>query len=76
MHPETNVAKVAVDTEDRNTPCFNKRKGWVTSLSVSLGLAPPPVAKTVSMMEAMNQQSKPGTGQGHNRAPTPKSPSG
>ncbi|XP_045579337.1 arf-GAP with SH3 domain, ANK repeat and PH domain-containing protein 2a isoform X7 [Salmo salar] len=40
------------------------------------GLAPPPVAKTVSMMEAMNQQSKPGTGQGHNRAPTPKSPSG
>ncbi|CAB1334964.1 unnamed protein product, partial [Coregonus sp. 'balchen'] len=31
---------------------------------------------TVSMMEAMNQQSKPGTGQGHNRAPTPKSPSG
>ncbi|KAM9571844.1 arf-GAP with SH3 domain, ANK repeat and PH domain-containing protein 2a isoform 10-T10 [Salvelinus alpinus] len=40
------------------------------------GLAPPPVAKTVSMIEAMNQQSKPGTGQGHNRAPTPKSPSG
>uniref|UniRef100_A0A8C7CR77 ArfGAP with SH3 domain, ankyrin repeat and PH domain 2a n=1 Tax=Oncorhynchus kisutch TaxID=8019 RepID=A0A8C7CR77_ONCKI len=42
----------------------------------NIGLAPPPVAKTVSMMEAMNQQSKPGTGQGHNRAPTPKSPSG
>uniref|UniRef100_A0A8C8FML9 SH3 domain-containing protein n=1 Tax=Oncorhynchus tshawytscha TaxID=74940 RepID=A0A8C8FML9_ONCTS len=33
----------------------------------NIGLAPPPVAKTVSMMEAMNQQSKPGTGQGHNR---------
>uniref|UniRef100_A0A8C7F2Z8 ArfGAP with SH3 domain, ankyrin repeat and PH domain 2a n=1 Tax=Oncorhynchus kisutch TaxID=8019 RepID=A0A8C7F2Z8_ONCKI len=29
----------------------------------NIGLAPPPVAKTVSMMEAMNQQSKPGTGQ-------------
>ncbi|KAK6307026.1 hypothetical protein J4Q44_G00221740 [Coregonus suidteri] len=40
------------------------------------GLAPPPVAKTVSVMDAMNQQSKPGTGQGHNRAPPPKSPSG
>uniref|UniRef100_A0A674F3A2 ArfGAP with SH3 domain, ankyrin repeat and PH domain 2a n=1 Tax=Salmo trutta TaxID=8032 RepID=A0A674F3A2_SALTR len=40
------------------------------------GLAPPPVAKTVSVMEAMNQQSKPGTGHGHSRAPPPKSPSG
>uniref|UniRef100_A0A3P9A106 ArfGAP with SH3 domain, ankyrin repeat and PH domain 2a n=1 Tax=Esox lucius TaxID=8010 RepID=A0A3P9A106_ESOLU len=39
------------------------------------GLAPPPVAKTVSVMEAMSQQSKPGLGRGHNRAPPPKSPS-
>uniref|UniRef100_A0A8C7HQW9 ArfGAP with SH3 domain, ankyrin repeat and PH domain 2a n=1 Tax=Oncorhynchus kisutch TaxID=8019 RepID=A0A8C7HQW9_ONCKI len=31
------------------------------------GLAPPPVAKTVSVMEAMNQQSKPGTGHGHTK---------
>ncbi|XP_013990744.1 arf-GAP with SH3 domain, ANK repeat and PH domain-containing protein 2 isoform X6 [Salmo salar] len=42
----------------------------------NIGLAPPPVAKTVSVMEAMNQQSKPGTGHGHSRAPPPKSPSG
>ncbi|XP_042175181.1 arf-GAP with SH3 domain, ANK repeat and PH domain-containing protein 2-like isoform X4 [Oncorhynchus tshawytscha] len=40
------------------------------------GLAPPPVAKTVSVMEAMNQQSKPGTGHVHSRAPPPKSSSG
>ncbi|KAM9432749.1 arf-GAP with SH3 domain, ANK repeat and PH domain-containing protein 2-like isoform 5-T5 [Salvelinus alpinus] len=40
------------------------------------GLAPPPVVKTVSVMEALNQQSKPGTGHGHSRAPPPKSPSG
>ncbi|XP_055718754.1 arf-GAP with SH3 domain, ANK repeat and PH domain-containing protein 2-like isoform X8 [Salvelinus fontinalis] len=40
------------------------------------GLAPPPVVKTVSVMDAMNQQSKPGTGHGHSRAPPPKSPSG
>uniref|UniRef100_A0A8C7RXQ6 ArfGAP with SH3 domain, ankyrin repeat and PH domain 2a n=1 Tax=Oncorhynchus mykiss TaxID=8022 RepID=A0A8C7RXQ6_ONCMY len=36
------------------------------------GLAPPPVAKTVSVMEAMNQQSKPGTGHGHSRKQRPK----
>ncbi|XP_046871093.1 arf-GAP with SH3 domain, ANK repeat and PH domain-containing protein 2a isoform X4 [Hypomesus transpacificus] len=40
---------------------------------------PPPVAKTASMMEAMNLQSKsgpPGSTQGHHRGPQPKSPSG
>ncbi|XP_019909827.1 arf-GAP with SH3 domain, ANK repeat and PH domain-containing protein 2a isoform X2 [Esox lucius] len=44
-------------------------------LTSTSGLAPPPVAKTVSVMEAMSQQSKPGLGRGHNRAPPPKSPS-
>uniref|UniRef100_A0A8C7S0J2 ArfGAP with SH3 domain, ankyrin repeat and PH domain 2a n=1 Tax=Oncorhynchus mykiss TaxID=8022 RepID=A0A8C7S0J2_ONCMY len=34
------------------------------------GLAPPPVAKTVSVMEAMNQQSKPGTGHAYTHTHT------
>ncbi|KAM6973778.1 arf-GAP with SH3 domain, ANK repeat and PH domain-containing protein 2a [Aplochiton taeniatus] len=38
------------------------------------GLAPPPVSKTVSVMEAMNSQSKPGQGTPGSRAPPPKSP--
>ncbi|XP_071399824.1 arf-GAP with SH3 domain, ANK repeat and PH domain-containing protein 2a [Centroberyx affinis] len=40
------------------------------------GLAPPPVAKTVSVMEAMSMQSKTGQGPPGSRAAPPKSPAG
>ncbi|KAM3870729.1 arf-GAP with SH3 domain, ANK repeat and PH domain-containing protein 2a [Diretmus argenteus] len=40
------------------------------------GLGPPPVAKTVSVMEAMSMQSKTGQGPPGSRAAPPKSPAG